>query len=506
MFDLDHERCYQTLLGRDPRFDGWFVTAVRTTGIYCRPSCPARTPRRESVEFFSTPAAAQRRGYRACLRCRPDAVPGSPSWIGREDVAARAMRMIADGVVDREGVAGLARQLGYSERQLHRVLVDALGTGAAALARAQRAQTARLLLETTLLEVGDVAFAAGFTSIRQFNETIQAVFGRTPTALRAPARPGRPRDGSPPPAVTVRLAARTPLAVGAVTDFLTARAVPGLEERDGEWYRRSLTLPHGDAVVTIAPGPGHARVTFQLADLRDLTAAIARVRHLYNLDADPVAVDARLAADPALAASIAAAPGLRVPGSADGFELAVRAVLGQQVTLSHARRLLAHVVCSGPLLTRPLGGVARRFPNPDELLAHLDADPPAMPAARLRALRAVAEAVGSGALDLGPGASPAGIRRQAEAVFGLGPWSAQYLAMRVGADPDAFLACDVAARRGATALGLDARPSALSERAERWRPWRAHGLIHLWAAAVGSPRRVSIATKEHANAATDPSR
>ncbi|MDA8297646.1 MAG: helix-turn-helix domain-containing protein [Actinomycetota bacterium] len=506
MLDLDHERCYQTLLGRDPRFDGWFVTAVRTTGIYCRPSCPARTPRREVVEFFPTPAAAQHRGYRACLRCRPDAVPGSPAWLGRAEVAARAMRMIQDGVVDRDGVAGLARQLGYSERQLHRVLLAALGTGAAALARAQRAQTARILLETTPLSVGDAAFAAGFSSVRQFNETIQAVFGRTPTALRALARRGPANDAARPPAISVRLAARAPLAVGTLSDFLAARAVPGLEAREGEWYRRSLVLPRGEAVVEIAPGPGHARAVFHLGDLRDLTAAIARVRHLYNLDADPVAIDARLAADPALAASVAAAPGLRVPGAADGFELAVRAVLGQQVSLTHARRLLAHVLRAGATLTRPLGTVTACFPTPLELLAQLDDDPPAMPASRVRTLRAVGEAVASGALDLGPGASPARLCRQAEAIFGLGPWSAHYLAMRVGADPDAFLASDVAARRGASALGLDARPAALAERAERWRPWRAHALVHLWLAASRSPQRRPITTKEPADAAIVPSR
>lgn len=506
MFDLDHERCYQTLLGRDPRFDGWFVTAVRTTGIYCRPSCPARTPRRESVEFFPTPAAAQRRGYRACLRCRPDAVPGSPAWLGRADVAARAMRMIQDGLVDREGVAGLARQLGYSERQLHRVLLAALGSGAASLARAQRAQTARVLLETTELGVGEVAFAAGFTSIRQFNETIQAVFGRTPSSLRALAGRRPTHDQARPPAISVRLAARTPLAVEAVSDFLAARAIPGLEAHDGEWYRRSLKLPGGEAVVEVASGPAHARAIFHLTSLRDLTAAIARVRHLYNLDADPVAIDARLAADPALAPSVAAAPGLRVPGAADGFELAVRAVLGQQVSLVHARRLVAHVLRAGAPLARPLGTIARLFPSPDETLAQLEEDPPGMPASRVRALRSVAEAVANGTLDLGPGAGTEGLCRQVEAIFGLGAWSAQYLAMRVCADPDAFPSSDVAARRGAIALGLDARPAALCERAERWRPFRAHGLIHLWSAASRSPHRPSITPKERADVATDPSR
>ncbi|HEY0401880.1 MAG TPA: Ada metal-binding domain-containing protein, partial [Blastococcus sp.] len=270
---LDHERCYRAVAGRDARFDGWFFTAIHTTGIYCRPSCPARTPHARNVSFFTTAAAAQGAGFRACRRCRPDAVPGSPEWDVRADVVARAMRLIADGEVERSGVPGLAARLGYSERQLHRLLVGELGVGPLALARAQRAQTARLLIETTDLPMADAAFAAGFASIRQFNDTVREVFATTPTALRSTS----PRsDGGSPGWLTLRLAARAPYAADEVLLFLGAHAVPGLEAWDGTTFSRVLDLPHGPAVVQLSPAAGGgAGVTARLrvAELRDLGAA-----------------------------------------------------------------------------------------------------------------------------------------------------------------------------------------------------------------------------------------
>ncbi|PZA19158.1 bifunctional transcriptional activator/DNA repair enzyme AdaA, partial [Modestobacter versicolor] len=323
---LDAEHCYRAVASRDPRFDGWFVTAVHSTGIYCRPSCPARTPLQRNVSFHTTAASAQSAGFRACRRCRPDAVPGSPEWDVRADVVARAMRLIADGEVERAGVGGLASRLGYSERQLHRLLTAELGVGPLALARAQRAQTARLLIETTRLPMADVAFAAGFASIRQFNETVQSVFATTPSALR----PATPRsDGGTPGWLTLRLAARAPFAADEVLLFLGAHATPGLEEWDGTTFSRVLDLPHGPAVVRLSPSPdGGAAVTarLRLTELRDLGVAVTRCRRLLDLDADPAAVDAVLGADPALAALVAGAPGRRVPTAPDADELAVRAV------------------------------------------------------------------------------------------------------------------------------------------------------------------------------------
>jgi AraC family transcriptional regulator of adaptative response / DNA-3-methyladenine glycosylase II len=309
---LDPERCYRAVASRDARFDGWFVTAVRTTGIYCRPSCPARTPLPRNVSFFSTAAAAQVAGYRACRRCRPDAVPGSPAWDVRADVVARAVRLVGDGEVERSGVPGLAARLGYSERQLHRLLVGELGVGALALARARRAQTARLLLETTDLPVTDVAFAAGFASVRQFNDTVREVFATTPSALR---RTGAgPATAGSPGWLTLRLAARAPYAADEVLHFLGAHAVPGLEEWDGTTFSRVLDLPHGPAVVQLSPAAG-AGVTarLRLADLRDLGAAVPRCRRMLDLDADPAAVDEVLGADPALAGLVADAPGWSPP-------------------------------------------------------------------------------------------------------------------------------------------------------------------------------------------------
>ncbi|MCW2968442.1 MAG: AlkA domain protein, partial [Solirubrobacteraceae bacterium] len=330
MFDSD--RCWQAVEAADPRFDGWVFCGVTSTGIYCRPSCPARTPQRRNVRFFASAAAAQGAGFRACKRCRPDATPGSPEWDRRTDLVGRAMRLIADGVVDREGVPGLARRLGYAERHVHRQLVAVAGAGPLALARAQRAQTARLLLETTDLPISDVVFGAGFSSVRQFNATVREVFAVTPTELRVRARRhGRPQDSG---TIALRLPYRAPLAAAELIAFLGRRAVPGIEELHGGAYRRSLRLPHGPATVELEPAGDHVAARFRLEDLRDLGAAVQRSRALLDLDSDPLAVLEALGPDPLIGASVRAAPGRRVPGHVDAHELAVRAVLGQQVSLA----------------------------------------------------------------------------------------------------------------------------------------------------------------------------
>ena len=290
---LDHDHCYRAIESRDARFDGWFVTAVRTTGIYCRPSCPAITPKRANVEFFPAAATAQAHGYRACKRCRPDASPGSPEWNTRADVVGRAMRLIADGLVDRDGVPGLAGRLGYSERQVHRLLTAELGCGPLALARAQRAQTARILIETTTMPITDIAFAAGFQSVRQFNDTIRDVFAASPSHLRATRRPDREQHG----AVTLRLAAREPFEAANLFGFLAVRAVPGVEHGDGASYRRSLRLPRGAGVISLTASNGQVTCALHLDDVADAQAAVQRARRLLDLDSDPRAVDAHLADD-----------------------------------------------------------------------------------------------------------------------------------------------------------------------------------------------------------------
>ncbi len=319
---MDFWQRYRAIDARDTRFDGQFYTAVRTTGIYCRPSCPARTPKADNVTFYETSAAAHDAGYRACKRCLPEAVPGTPAWNVRSDIAGRAMRLINDGVINRDGVEGLAARLGYSSRQLNRILSHELGAGPLSLARASRAQTARTLLVSTAMKVSDIAFAAGFSSVRQFNETIGEVFAMTPSALRATAR--HHRSPAATTALTLNLPYREPFDPG-VFDFLAVRAIPGIEEGTSSSYARTLRLTHGDARFRVdydAGAPGRPLVlTIGAVDLRDLAALLSRVRRLLDLDADPVAIDAALAADPRLAATVARTPGMRMPGAVDPQEL-----------------------------------------------------------------------------------------------------------------------------------------------------------------------------------------
>jgi AraC family transcriptional regulator of adaptative response / DNA-3-methyladenine glycosylase II len=472
VMDLDFERCYRAVDSRDQRFDGWFYTAVRTTGIYCRPSCPAVTPKRENVTFFPSAAAAQRGGFRACRRCRPDAAPGSPEWDLRADLVGRAMRLIGDGVVDRDGVPGLASRLGYTERHLNRLLTAELGAGPLALARAQRAQTARILIETTDLGLAEIAFAAGFGSVRQFNDTILQVYARSPSALRVRRAARQPEAGT----IGLRLAFRAPLHAEALLGFLAARALPGIEECDATTYRRGLRLPHGSATVALTPDDRWVSATLRLADVRDLAPAVARCRRLFDLDADPIAVDGTLGTDPALAAAVRTEPGVRVPRAVDGFELAVRAVVGQQVSVSGARTTL------GRLLGPAVPGELRGFPEA-AVIADLGDEMFRMPAARRDTVRALAQAVADGKLDLEPGADrEEAVARMLE-LPGVGPWTAGYVAMRAIGDPDVLLETDLAVRRGARALGLPDSPKALAAHAERWRPWRSYALMRLWRSA-----------------------
>lgn len=474
----DFDRCHRAVQSRDPRFDGWFVTAVLSTRIYCRPSCPARTPLERNLRFYPTAAAAQQAGFRACKRCRPDASPGSPEWNVRRDVVGRAMRLINDGVVDREGVPGLAARLGYSTRQLERLLLAELGAGPLALARAQRAQTARLLIETTSLTFADVAFAAGFASIRQFNDTVRAVFATTPTELR-----DRSSDpGASPSALTLRLPFRSPFRVDSLFGHLAATAVPGCEEvRDGA-YRRTIRLPGGASIVALTPMPDHVRCQLTLGDIRDLPAAIARCRRLLDLDADPDAMATVLSHDRTLHTRVDRAPGRRLPRTVDEAELAVRVVLGQQVSIGAARTAARRIVeRHGQAVDDPEGGLTHVFPSM-EALAAVDPTTFGVPVARQRCLAALTTALADGSLELGPGTDWEQARRQLDALPGIGAWSREMIALRGLGDPDAFPAGDLGVRRGAAALGLPTSPARLAEHATRWRPWRAYAVQYLWAA------------------------
>lgn len=480
----DFDRCYRAIQSKDARFDGWFVTAVLTTGIYCRPSCPARSPYARNVRFYPTAAAAQRAGFRPCKRCRPDASPGSPEWNVRGDVVARAMRLIADGTVDRDGVSGLAARVGYTARQLERLLQAEVGAGPLALARAQRTQTARVLIETTDLPFSDVAFAAGFSSIRQFNDTVREVCATTPTELRRKAaRRGGPdaASGQGAGSVTLRLPTRAPFAFEGLFGHLSAGAVAGCEEvRDGA-YRRTLRLPRADGIVSLAPAPDHVRCLLWLNDFRDLSTAIARCRRLLDLDADPEAVVEFLGADPHLAPLVAKDPGQRIPRSVDEHELAVRAVIGQQVSMKAARTHCARVVkAHGTPIVDPVGQLTHVFPSVDRL-ADLGPAELALPKLRQRSVIGLVRALVAGQISLSPGCDWQRARRQLLELPGVGPWTTEVIAMRGLGDPDAFPVADGGVRTAAKTLGLPTDAKALSEHSTRWRPWRSYATQHLWA-------------------------
>ena len=522
----DTERCVRAVQSKDARFDGWFFTAVLTTGIYCRPSCPAVPPKPRNMRFFASAAAAQQAGFRACKRCRPDASPGSPLWNERADLVARAMRFIADGVVDRDGVPGLAGKLGYSVRQVERQLLAELGAGPLALARAQRAQTARLLIETTALPMSDIAFAAGFPSIRTFNDTVLEVFALAPTELRRKAS-GAPATGfgadssagAGPSyaALALRLPFRAPMCPDNLFGHLAATAIPGVEEwRDGA-YRRTLRLPHGPGVMSLRPGPEFISCQLALTDLRDLAMAISRCRRLLDLDADPVAICDQLSTDPVLAPLVGKAPGRRIPRTVDGAEFAVRAVLGQQVSTAAARTHGARLARRyGEQIEDRAGGLTHLFPDMATLAA-ADGEPTgdrsaaamaghraaaadaagqqtiALPRARRQTLIALAAALASGEIDLGAGADWQRARSQLAALAGLGPWSVELIAMRGLGDPDAFTPTDLGVSRAARELGLPVSAAALIRRAAIWRPWRGYAVQYLWATSDHAINRLPAA-------------
>jgi AraC family transcriptional regulator of adaptative response / DNA-3-methyladenine glycosylase II len=391
------------------------------------------------------------------------------------------MRLIADGMIDRQGVPGLAAALGYSVRQLQRVVAAELGAGPLALARAQRAQAARTLIETSTLPMTEVAFAAGFESIRQFNATVRAVFDLTPTELRRRA----PRSGGtrrPTPAgngLRLKLSFRRPLCPENLFGHLAATAIPGVEEIRGRTYRRTLRLPFGVGIAELTPEPDHVACRLRLTDLRDLSAGIARCRWLLDLDADPLAIDGQLAEDAGLAQLVARAPGRRVPRTVDGAEMAIRAVLGQQISTAAARTHAARLAARyGEPVDDPEGRLSHVFPSP-EALSEIEL---AMPAGRRATVTALLGALRSGQLDVTPGGDRERARAALEALPGVGPWTSEVVAMRALGDPDAFPATDLGVRRGAQALGLPDAPAGLIARAERWRPWRAYAVQHLWGA------------------------
>jgi AraC family transcriptional regulator, regulatory protein of adaptative response / DNA-3-methyladenine glycosylase II len=521
---MDDEQRYQAAASKDARFDGVFFTAVRTTGIYCRPSCPAITPKRANVTFYPTAAAAQQAGYRACKRCRPDASPGSPEWNVRSDVAGRAMRLIADGIVNRDGVPGLAARLGYSPRQVGRVLAAEVGAGPLALARAQRARTARILVETTTLPMGDITFAAGFTSIRQFNATMLEVYDTPPSVLRERAAHRRDlgrttaRGGSetgPAGALCLRLPFRPPIDLDRVFCYLAARAVPGVEVVTATEYSRTISLPNGPGVarLRIVPGRNWVECSLALADLRDVTAAVQRCRRLLDLDADPLAISGYLASDPVIGPLALACPGRRSVGVVDGDEIALRAVLGQQVSVAAARRLAGRLSALHGTAVPPheaeaeagSGALTHLFPDV-ATIAGLDPETLPMPRSRARALVGLADALAAGAVCLDPGADREEAAARLLALPGIGPWTVGYIRMRALSDPDAFPPGDAGVLRALRQLGYRADPGSVSGSvsgsdsgadagaAQGWRPWRSYAVHHLWATLESVTKGEEIAS------------
>ncbi len=578
---LDSDTCYRAVAARDPRFDGRFFTGVTSTGIYCRPICPSRTPARKNMRFFPHQGAAEKSGFRACRRCRPEASPGSPDWNVRADLVARAVRLITDGYVDEHGIAGLARRLAVTERHLHRLVVAELGTGPLALARTVRLQTARRLLRETSVPITEIAFASGFSSVRQFNASFQESYRQPPSALRAgpraggarsertgseatwsgTSRSGTSRSGTPRsggtrsggtrsggtrsggtrsgdagPAgaqaesglaadsgahgtwLSLRLACREPFDAESLLGFLAARAIPGVEQVTGGRYTRTIRTSAGAGLIELVPqppvagraagprgadrdagpsGPGQVLLRVRLTGLGGIGQVVSRCRQLFDLDADPAAIGSALASDDMLAPLVRARPGLRVPGAYDGFELAVRAVLGQQVSVAAARTFAARLAARhGTLLAAPDpdpgpdpgltpgNGAATMptllFPSPDDL-ADADLSGLGFTTARQATLRALAQAMAAGHLDLDSGTDPAQAAARLSELPGIGPWTVAYILMRAVHDPDAYPATDLGLRRALDGLGC---PPA---RAAQWRPWRAYAALHLWTWAAANP-------------------
>ena len=481
--DLDHDACYRAIRQRDARFDGRFFTGAKTTGIYCRPVCPARVPLSKNVIFFPTAAAAQEAGFRPCLRCRPETAPDLGAWRGTSNTVSRALSLIELGALDDADVDGLAGRLGVGERQLRRLFRQHLGASPVAVAQTRRILLAKQLIHETRLPMAEVAFASGFGSIRRFNETFQTLFGRPPSELRRVAGPDFP--AGPAGEIVLLLRYHPPYDWDAMIAFLQRRAIAGVEHITAHRYARTVQLDSPQGTVAVEPGGGNAlRATVRFPKLSALPAIIARLRRVFDLGADPVAIAKHLAKDPTLAPLVKARPGLRVPGAWDGFELAMRAVLGQQITVIAAARLAGRLVAAyGARLATVDEHLTHVFPRP-ERLASADFATLGMPRSRAAALSAVAAAAAADPhlFDANCGLDDA--VKRLRAIRGVGEWTAQYIALRQLREPDAFPAADVGLMRAmAGREGRGPSSSELLDRADAWRPWRAYAAQHLWASA-----------------------
>ncbi|WP_158943033.1 AlkA N-terminal domain-containing protein [Granulicella sp. S190] len=503
---LDKDACYRALQSRDPRFDGSFFVGVKSTGIYCRTVCPARTAKYENCTFYSSAAAAQEAGYRPCLRCRPETAPELASWRGTSNTVSRALALINDGALDGEGrsVDALAERLGVGERQLRRLFLQHLGASPIAVAQTRRVLFAKHLLHETHMPMTEVAMAAGFSSLRRFNEVFQNLFRRPPSALRRKSSVSRPSAEA---GITLRLRYKPPYDWQSMLSFLEARAIPGVEVVEKNCYRRTIEIGASMGHITVAhlPQRQSLSVTIQFPTVQSLPAIVTRVRRLFDLGADIETIDAHLSLDPQLAPWVALRPGLRAPGSWDGFELAIRAILGQQITVAAARQLAGQLVAlhGEPLPASPgiPHGLTHAFPTA-ERLASAASIGLGMPAARAEALKAMAKATVKDPNLFRPLGTIDEALARLRSIPGIGEWTAQYIALRAIREMDAFPASDVGLLRGAAKIdGAPTTPKDLLHRAESWRPWRAYAAQHLWAAsaAITPPAGATLA----ATAATE---
>ena len=499
--DMDDDACYRALTTRDARFDGRLFVGVRTTGIYCRPICPARTPKRVNVRFFPTAAAAQEAGFRPCLRCRPETSPDLGAWRGASNTVTRALRLIEAGALDQGDVDALAGRLGVGERQLRRLFRQHLGASPVAVAQTRRVLLAKQLIQETRLPMAEVALASGFGSVRRFNETFQQLYDRPPAALRRLQGPDRAASDAE--AVRLSLPYKPPYDWDAMLGFLRLRAIPGVEQVGPASYARTIGLGDAKGLIVVEPAAkARVAVSVRFPNVSALPTILARVRRVFDLAADPAAINAHLELDGALAPLVAARPGLRVPGAWDGFELAIRAILGQQITVVAARGLAAKLVGAwGDPLPEGLHGaegLTHVFPTPQRL-AGADFAGLGMPAARARALSALTAAVSADPQIFGPRRSLSEAIESLKSLPGVGEWTAQYIAMRELREPDAFPAADVGLMRAlADADGRRPSPKELTTRAEAWRPWRAYAALHLWASQAPATKAMETIDDRHA--------
>jgi AraC family transcriptional regulator of adaptative response / DNA-3-methyladenine glycosylase II len=485
--DLDVDACYRAFRTRDARFDGRLFSGCRTTGVYCRPVCPARTPQRAHMLFYPTAAAAQEAGFRPCLRCRPETAPELAAWRGTSNTVSRALLLIEAGALDEAGLDDLAARLGIGDRHLRRLFLMHVGASPVAVAQTRRVLLAKQLIHETRLPMADVALASGFGSIRRFNEVFLRLYDRPPGDLRRSGANGAVPGSSPDRSrnLIIHLRYRPPYDWPAILSFLQARAIPGIEVVSGDRYMRTIEIERAQGVLAVEPAPGNAlRVAIRFPRISALPAIIARVRRVFDLAADTEGISAHLAQDPALARLVAARPGLRVPGAWDGFELAIRALLGQQITVRAAVGLASRLVArfGEPLrsVRDEAEGLSHVFPRP-ERLASADMATLGMPRMRASALSSLAAAVADNPNVLGSGSSLDDCVRRLRALAGIGEWTAQYIAMRELREPDAFPVDDVGLKRAIASIeGRPLTSRELLARAEPWHPWRAYAAQHLW--------------------------